>query len=299
MKDESRMLHLTPYPDWHQKPLRLNVAEIQDPHSVVALFFDRYSLPQIRECLKELLHDSLCADGVDAPSQVMTHGDIERLVEAAWLIREQEGGRVAKKENTSRRIHERVTDEKEDLLYPVIYDFFDSFTLPFARKYLASAVKAAESKHVWKKAAPTDLLFFFESLETLVNEVFKIVKHNSKTKKGILSDSSGTPDLLHFHLYCGNYDQHQPWDYFPRSLSTKEYNDPYLALQKFTNWADKKEWKQILQYILSYALGANSLSDLSIDLELVKVSELLQKMMDACHLISVRTAKIQDSKTNL
>jgi len=85
-------------------------------------------------------------------------------------------------------------------------------------------------------------------------------------------------------------------DYFPRSLSAKEYQNPYKALQKFTSGVSKKEWKETLHSLLSYAIGANSLSELGVNLELVSISEHLQKMLEACHLVYVRTA-VQTKKT--
>lgn len=293
MKEQLRQHLLTQYPAWHEQPLRLTIPEMEDPFSVLTFFFDCYTLPDIRTCLEELLNDSLRAEGVEASDHVSTHGDIEKLVEAVWIIHQQarNGTKQKNQELTPDQNEQGVADiENEELIvcYQSIHDFFDSFTLPFARSYLLSALKAAESTHIWNKRAPTDLLYFFESLEALLPAVFSIAKSGDKVKKVSLPKSTDTPNLTKCHLYCGTYDQHESWDYFPRSLSAKEYCDPYKALQKFTAWASKKEWKEILQYILSYALGANSLSELGVNLELVRISELLQKMLDACHLIDVR-----------
>ncbi len=295
MKENLRQKLLTEYPEWHGNPLRLSIAEIEDPYPVLDHFFKCYTLPQIRACLQELVYDSLRAEDTDAPSHVTTHEDIEKLVEAAWIIFKQNGnGSEQNKQDLELDQNERVVEEmgNGELVgcNRSFNEFFESFTLPFARDYLLSALKAAESKRIWNKAAPTDLLYFFESMEALLPAIYSIVKEGNETKKVILPKSPNSSDLTQYHLYCGRYDQLKPWDYFPRSLSVKEYQNPYKALQKFTSEASKKEWRETLHYLLSYALGANSLSELGVNMELVSISEYLQKMLEACHLIYVRTA---------
>lgn len=298
MKENLRQKLLTEYPEWHDNPLKLSIAEIEDPYPVLDHFFQCYTLPQIRACLQELVYDSLRAEDTDAPSHVTTHEDIEKLVEAAWVIFKQENKGKEQKKNPELNGQEleELQNEASVACNSAINNFFESFTLPFARNYLLSAIKAAESKRIWNKAAPTDLLYFFESLEELLAAVYRIVKEGNLIQKVILPKSSNSPDLTQFHLYCGCYDQLKPWDYFPRTLSKKEYCNPYKALEKFTANTTKKEWKDILRYLLSYALGANSLSELSVNLELVRISEDLQKMLEACHLIYVRTA-VQTQKS--
>jgi len=169
-----------------------------------------------------------------------------------------------------------------------IHDFFDSFPLSHARIYLLSACKAAESNHIWNKKPPVDLLFFFESLERLLSAVFTVVKSDRLSSKAVIRKPVITPDLNLHDLYCASIDGSSAWDCFPRSLSVKEYTNPYRVLQKVTERAPKKEWNGILRDILHYALGSSSLSELGVNLELVTISELLLKMLDACHLIDVR-----------
>ena len=301
MKEHLRQQLLTKFPEWHLKPLRLSIKEIEAPYSVLDHFFECYTLPQIRTCLQELVYDSLRAEDTDAPSHVTTHEDIEKLVEAAWVIFKQNGnGTEQEKQDLELDQNKQGVEEMAngELVgcNKAINEFFESFTLPFARYYLLTAIKAAENPTIWDRSAPTDLFHFFEMLEALVSSVYIVVKKKSKTKKAILSKATGSPDLTQYHLYCSSYDQHSHWDYVPRCLSEKEYRDPYKALQKFTVWDFKQEWQEKLRYILSYALGENSLSELGINLELVKTTELLLKMLEACHLIYVRIA-IQTRKS--
>ncbi|MCK9404103.1 MAG: hypothetical protein M0Q26_11960 [Chitinophagaceae bacterium] len=189
--------------------------------------------------------------------------------------------------------------EDKEGCYEAIYEFFESFSLPPARKYLLSALMAAESKNIWKHGGPVDLLYFFERLESLVKSVIAISKRGYRDDAVIVMSSPWyTPDITQLHLFCGTYDNYMAWDYVPRALSIKEYHNPYKALEKFAGYCNKKEWREILQYIKSYALGSNSLADLSIDIELLHISQLLQKMLEACHLIYVRI-KVKHTPTAL
>jgi hypothetical protein len=168
-----------------------------------------------------------------------------------------------------------------------IQTFFSCFSLPLARKYLLSAVKAAESKSVWNLNAPTDLLSFFGELECLLHGAYQLTKTGQASRLARL-DRNNVPDLFLTHQYCGTLDTKQPWENMPRNISAAEYRDPYKALQKLGAYCSKKEWQETLNYILNYALGRSSINELGLGLELVQVTELLLKMIDACHLIHVR-----------
>lgn len=74
------------WPEWHNKPLKLTVQEIEDPTIVIQQFFQCYHLPDIRQCLQVWLEDSLAKNTVESKNHVFTHYEIEKLVEAAWVI---------------------------------------------------------------------------------------------------------------------------------------------------------------------------------------------------------------------
>lgn len=283
MKDPMKEMIMAQYPEWHNNPLRLTIAEIETPQKVIQRFFDRYSLPQIRACLKDMLFDAIWMDDNDAPEHISTHDDVEKLIEAAWLLKE---GRVKK----HIAIAEAQRVEWKDLPkgYMDINEFFDSITLPKSLEYLNTALKAAEAMEIWKMSTPNNLVTFFESLEGLVRTVYKIMENNV-VKKVVLNKKVTTLSLSDCQYYCADYDQLTPWDYFPRSLSKKEYRDPYKALERFTTNRSIKEWKEILDYVMNGALGASSLTEAGVYLELFTIAGELHKMIEACHLIYVRT----------
>ncbi len=278
------------YPEWHYKPLRLTVAEIEAPLGVIGQFFECYHLPQIRSCLKEMVFDAICMDDNDAPSHYTTHEDVEKLIEAAWLIYQEALKRSNKNEDektTSKQSSQQGTIIESEQ-YKMIYEFFESFTLPQARSYLLSTLKAAESEHIWNKSTPNDLLFFFDHLHQLLSAVYDPISSNDIIQEVVLSKPDSCPDLLQYHLYCGNYDKPNPWEYVPHCLSSKEYRNPYKALRKVTGAYSLKEWKEIMHYLLHHALAASSLADVGVHLELIRISECLQKLIEASHLIHVR-----------
>ncbi|MBW0162193.1 MAG: hypothetical protein HYI21_10800 [Sediminibacterium sp. Gen4] len=272
------------YPDWHYKPFRLTIAEMNNPHKVIDQFFDRYDLPQIRTCLKDMLYDAIWMDDNDAPMHVATHDDLEKLIDAAWLLRKK------KLMKTSSIIQlTRIEDKDLPKDYKNIQEFFDSITLPKALEYLTSAIRAAEAMGIWEMSTPNDLLNFFESLDSLFESVYNIVTDDNIMEKAALSRKYKNPDLTNYSLYCANYDQLMSWDYFPRSLSTKEFRDPYKALALFKSIRVKEDWKEILDYIMNGALSKKSLTESGIYLETFTISEQLRKVIEGCHLIYVRT----------
>ena len=272
------------YPDWHYKPFRLTIAEMNNPHKVIDQFFDRYDLPQIRTCLKDMLYDAIWMDDNDAPMHVATHDDLEKLIDAAWLLRKKK----LMKPSTIIQLT-RIEDKELPKDYKNIQEFFDSITLPKALEYLTSAIRAAEAMEIWEMSTPNDLLNFFESLDSLLESVYNIVADDNIIEKATLSKKYKSPDLTNYSLYCANYDQLMSWDYFPRSLSTKEFRDHYKALALFKSIRVKEDWKEILDYIMNGALSKRSLTESGIYLETFSISEQLRKVIEGCHLIYVRT----------
>lgn len=77
---------LSTWPAWHQQPFRLTCDEINNPRHILKEFFTWYTLSDIRLCLKEWLTDALRAEDVEALEYVTLHDNIEKLIEASWVI---------------------------------------------------------------------------------------------------------------------------------------------------------------------------------------------------------------------
>jgi hypothetical protein len=76
----------THYPSWHNKPLHLTSAEMNEPFTVLDDFFQCYSLPDTRHILKQWWQESMRAGELPALDQVYFHEHMEKLVEAAFVL---------------------------------------------------------------------------------------------------------------------------------------------------------------------------------------------------------------------
>ena len=261
-------------------PPGLTVSDMHDPEAVVASFFTKYDLPEIKSRLTKLSQLAVHPDGATEFVAVSILEDLKTLVEATWQMHGQKRTLLGEREDAG------ADDHKWPQCYQSIRAFFESFTLPDARNYLLSSVRAAEGPTIWKREDPADLLFFYENLEGMVDDVFTVIRKNLTRDKAVLAKHADM-NLCDNRICCGASEQ-DVWDYFPRNLSAKEFIDPYKALQKFTSWRTKKEWKEILRSILSHALGADSLSESGVHLELVRINGLLHKMLEAAYVIDLR-----------
>lgn len=86
MKGNLHKKILAEYPEWHENPFRLNIAEMEKPLKVIKYFFECYDLPVIRTCLREWLEDALTGTVEQAKDHLYTYNDVEKLVEAVFVI---------------------------------------------------------------------------------------------------------------------------------------------------------------------------------------------------------------------
>ena len=89
MTPSMRNRFLQELPPWHQHPLYLTVAEMEDPHLALAEFFTGYHLTDIRFCLREWLSTSLRRDEVPQQDYLALHDHLVKLAEAGWLLHQQ------------------------------------------------------------------------------------------------------------------------------------------------------------------------------------------------------------------
>jgi hypothetical protein len=167
--------------------------------------------------------------------------------------------------------------------YQTIAEFFTAADLVYYRKTIKDALNAACSDKVWNKTSPGDLLWFFERLESVINAAYLINKDKKKSPLSI-----GKEDVFNPNLYCSWHADQAEWDFFPRSLSLKEYIDPYLAFKKFFNYLTLPEWKDELHDLMEFALGKTSFSEACVDFDTLTIYFHLTKLVEAAHLIDVR-----------
>lgn len=88
MKDTIKEKILAQYPHWHSKPFLFTCEEMDNPYQVYKEFFDAYSLPNIRVCLRNWLYSACHDENPEALNLLTLYRHCERLIEASWLVYE-------------------------------------------------------------------------------------------------------------------------------------------------------------------------------------------------------------------
>lgn len=176
--------------------------------------------------------------------------------------------------------------------YAVIEDFFSALSVSQYRKYILSVLQAANSVKLWKKEEPASLLYFQKKMEDLINTAHFLASREkgrkNKKSKAVIEAAVTEEEQIDPGFYLNKHlGQHQ-WEAFPRSLSKKEFLNPFLAFEHFFQYRSLKEWHKDLKEIIFYALSPHSCAEDCVDFEFLKINELLQKLVEAAHLIWVR-----------
>jgi len=195
---------------------------------------------------------------------------------------------IMKQENDNTEINseEEITDP-----YQTIAHLFTAADVPSYRKIIKQAIKAACSDRVWTKRDPSSLLWFFDLLESAINAAYLINKDKKKSPFSISREDLFNPDL-----YSSKQSNAPDWESFPRTLSVKEFIDPYLVFKRFFRYHSLSEWKMELDDIRCYALGKDSFYDSSIDFDALRIYLHLTKLIEAAHLIDVREVTHVDGR---
>lgn len=76
-------------PEWLEKPFHLSAEEIQNPTQVLEEFCWQYSPTEVRMKLKDWYAASLSDEVADTRSIFTTYENVEKLIEAVYLIQLQ------------------------------------------------------------------------------------------------------------------------------------------------------------------------------------------------------------------
>jgi hypothetical protein len=174
--------------------------------------------------------------------------------------------------------------------HPFIHDFFSCYAIPEARREIKGLLEAAASNKVWKGKVPGNLLWLAEKLQELSSTVFGIDKWLQDERAIIV------PNWEDYHwpanspsTYCGWHKGRTTWDFMPRHLSRQEFANPYKALARFRAYRSEKEWNDIISELLKHALTPMGYEEFGHGNTMLAVEKRLYKLVEACHLIEVRT----------
>jgi hypothetical protein len=170
--------------------------------------------------------------------------------------------------------------------------FFDYFGYLPAQKILSQIIKTACSSKIWPGATPSQVLLFYEQYLILMKAAFAITETNSINQKAIIKKSNAVQPLQFTPVKTESGNTSHPyWKTLPHHLSQKEFLNPYKAFEKITTYREFTDWKQILYELHYYALSKSEFDELPHGYTLIKVNTYLHKLIDAAHLIYIRSIR--------
>lgn len=167
--------------------------------------------------------------------------------------------------------------------YQIVAAAFDFTNVDDFRETIKTAILAACSDKIYRRASPADLMYDFKIIESVVNAAYLI--NLEKKKSSLVIEEK---DLLNKELYRGRFSSQRDWDDFPRFVCEEEYVDPYLVFKRFFKYQRMTGWKQDMELILQHALGKCNLFEMGIEIDVLSVFIHLTKLIEAAHLIDVR-----------
>jgi hypothetical protein len=182
-------------------------------------------------------------------------------------------------------------DSATQIAYNSIHDFFDVCNLDHAVKYTEDILQAAVGQKIWRKEAPSNLLFYMENFTSLYKAAFSIHYNYSKRTEAVIDppengvpDVSVTQNFMNERMY-----QSSVWSKFPRHLSEHQYHDPYKAVKRFCTYMAEPEWENYLKDVTEFALSKDTLDEVYHPYNILTVRLRMMQLIEACHLIDIRT----------
>jgi hypothetical protein len=180
--------------------------------------------------------------------------------------------------------------------YAEISEFFSAYSIAQARKYLQKILKAANANRT-SGMNPSSILYFFERLQQLYTASMLIHQSGLQRDAAIITaPKDQAPDLANYSQYCGWNFPNEAWYFIPRSLSEKEYFNPYKVFKKLDAYASEETWKYIFHELREYTFLKGSFSDAGDSYNILEIYILLNKLLEACHLIEVRAITELDGR---
>lgn len=171
----------------------------------------------------------------------------------------------------------------------VIEDFFSAFSLHQALQLLDKLLFTACSAPSWPGRFPADAVYFCERIAGLSDAVFAISNEPPVSGTRLQKKKENEVwQLTRYETYCGRHKNSTPWHFFPRSLSQKEFCNPYKAFAGFTRCCTRERWKDILNELLHCALSPHTMQEQDETPGLLIIRLYLHKLIEAAHLFAVR-----------
>jgi len=191
------------------------------------------------------------------------------------------------------------SEDKEKLFaYLTIHDFFDIYTMADALGFLQSILKAAATKKIWSKGAPFRVLYYVRQLTTLCNTAFYIQENLARRDAAIIKKDKrvDNPGIEMLQASMGKRAAETLWNSFPRHITLQQFYNPYLVIDSFCRYLPQAGWQKALEEIQEYALLGSRITELHPPYNLLSIQRQLARLIEACHLVEVRTNQVKSQK---
>lgn len=187
-------------------------------------------------------------------------------------------------------------DHEIEFAYGAIHKFFYAFSQPNALRFTEKAIEAATLNKVWNHSVPCSLLYFIELFKELLGAAYTL--HYSRDKKEevlIESNENDEPNVCNIKSYASFSNKSLAWDSFPRTLSARQFQDPYCAIEKCCKRMSEEEWKYFLKELTEYALDHDSIFETLPSFNMLFMRRQMLRLIEACHLIEVRIRRAKET----
>lgn len=173
-------------------------------------------------------------------------------------------------------LQERVTDP-----YRVLAEMFRMADLNYFRRCIKNLLLFMTSVKVYDKESPGNTLVNTRVLQSVMRAAHAL-QHKQRHK--IKEKTKGS---IYKHEHVDRLVTENNWKDFPRSLSQKDFYNPYRVFRNFFKHQSLEEWELTLQRIVENALSAGIGGEESNSLKLFLH---LTKLAEAAYLINLREA---------
>jgi hypothetical protein len=132
-----------------------------------------------------------------------------------------------------------------------------------------------------------------QQLEKLCTAAFYINENYARRETAVIKKEKRTdnPDIELLQASMGERAGENFWNSFPRNITHKQFYNPYLAIEHFCKYHSESGWKKVFAEVQEYALKGHPISELHPPINLLNVQRHLMRLIEACHLLEVRTNK--------
>lgn len=170
---------------------------------------------------------------------------------------------------------ERITDP-----YQVFAACFFYAPIGAFRKTIRQVLLSAASSKVYHKEDPAAVLGLFKAITSVLLAAHQLYRQKKTSGLQI------TPEqFMDRRLYARSNAPCAEWNYLPKALTAKEYQNPYAVFRRFFKDQPVEKWQQQVEQALEYALAGEADDS---GPGLLRLYIYLVKLVEAAHLIDVR-----------